>query len=143
MPAELAAQGVAWLEAEALRAGTRPRNETLAEELAAADIAAARTLEDAGRPLDAMRRWEAVVRTFDGLVDVSAAREAAARLASDPRVKGAEKAEHRADRDEQAYDAVLTRGFAELRNTDRPMPATRLDSLRNDPRFAEIEKAMR
>ena len=129
MPAELAAQGVAWLEAEAMRAGTRPRNEALAQELAAADVAAARKLEDAGRPLDAMRRWEAVVRTFDGLVDVSAAREAAARLARDPRVKGAEKAERRADRDEQAYDAVLTRGFAELRNTDRPMPAARLASM--------------
>ncbi len=129
MPAEVAAEAVAWLEAEAMRTGTRPRDEALAQELAFDDSAAARALEDAGKPLAAMRRWEAVVRTFDGLSDVGAAREAVARLARDPRVKSAEKAERRADRDEEAYDAALARGFSELRNTDRPMPAARLASM--------------
>jgi len=128
MPSETAARAVAWLEAEAMRAGLRARDEALAGELARSDLAVARGFERDGRLVAAKRGFEAIVRTFEGLADVAEAHRAAVRLGRDPRVAEAEHAERRADRDERAYDAALSRAFAELRDSDRPTSSGRIAS---------------
>ncbi len=126
MPAEVAAEAVAWMEIEAMKTQLRPRDDGLAAELAAADLDAARELESGGRLLEALERYRAVVRTFDGLAEVAGAREHAARLADDRRVKRAEREQRDADRLEAVADAALARAYGLMKDPDRPVPASRL-----------------
>jgi hypothetical protein len=86
MPAPLAADAVAWFEVQAMRRGLRRRDDALLAALYAADCGRARELEANGLALDAMRRWQAVAATFDGLVNVDQPRAEAARLAAAPAV---------------------------------------------------------
>lgn len=105
MPRELAAEAVAWMEVIAMKEKRRPRDESLIAKLYAADAAAARNL--AG--LDALRRWQAIARTFDGLHAIDDARAAIAKLEADASVQRALRDEAKWDDFEQAYtrDVVL------------------------------------
>ena len=76
-PKELLAAGVAWMELQAMRRGLRPRDEALVARLLAREADAARNESD---PLSAMRRYEIIARSFEGLADVSASRARAGEL---------------------------------------------------------------
>lgn len=92
-PKELLARSVAWMELQAMRAGTRPPDAALVSRLLDADVAAARIEPDA---LTATRRFDAIARTFDGLADVNAFRVHAAELSQSDAVKKALAEERRA-----------------------------------------------
>jgi len=92
-PKELLAQGVAWMELQAMRAATRPADAALVSRLLDADVAAARAEPDA---LVAMRRFDAIARTFDGLADVAPFRAHAAELRETDAFKKALVEERRA-----------------------------------------------
>ncbi len=113
MPAELAREGVEWLELQAMKTGLRERNEELIEALYSQDVAKARALESADRPLDAMRRYRAITETYAGLRAVEAAKREAARLQASAEVARALNEEARGDAFESAYlrrmSAVLTK----------------------------------
>lgn len=109
MPAELAAESVAWMELVAMQRGLRPRDEAVIRDLYAGDLEAARALEAEGSQLEAMRRYEMMVRTYEGLSETSAAAEAARRLAAERDVKRALKDE----RKWQVYEETTRLRFAD------------------------------
>lgn len=124
MPPELAELAVAWLEVEAMRAGLRPRDQGVVADLLADELSAARSLEDTGELLAALRRFATVVRTFDGLADVSHAREAEARLGGSREVARERRAEKRWRSFEQRYRLRFAATWDRLRRGDEPLTAS-------------------
>lgn len=130
MPEELAADALAWMEVQAMRTGVRERDPARVGELWARDLAGARSLEAAGRPLDAWRRFTAAARDFEGLRDVAEARREAERLGATKKVQSARRErEERRARDRQtvriAYGtlaAIETADVAEARRLARTLP---------------------
>lgn len=98
MPEAMARQGVEWMELIAMKQGLRPRDDALVERLYAADLAAGRALDEEGEKLAAMRRYDAVAATFDGLRDVSEPRARAEKLRGSAAVRAALKAERHWER---------------------------------------------
>lgn len=80
MPADLATLAIEWVEVQAMKSGTRPRDETLLTRLWNEDMAKARSLEAAGDRLGAWHRYRAIAEEFAGLADVTAATTRAAEL---------------------------------------------------------------
>jgi len=136
MPASLAAEAVAWLEAQAIRRGLRGRDETLLAALYAAECDRARELAADGLALAAMRRWRAAAAGYDGLVDVAAARAEAARLAASPAIAEALAAETRWRAFEEGYLAAMATTLATLARDDPPPAPT----LARELRIGELER---
>jgi predicted esterase len=103
MSAELGTQAIAWMEVMAMKSGLRPRDPELAAAVFEADLLDTKGLEAAGRTLDALRSYAGIASSYEGLVDVSAAREAAARLEADPKVRAEQQAETKWDEFEVSY----------------------------------------
>lgn len=103
----LASEAVTWMELQAMREGRRPVDAAVVAEAWSHDVAVARELETDGKVLDAGRRWQAIERTFEGLREVSTAREAANRLARSEAFREALKAEERADARALRYDREI------------------------------------
>lgn len=105
-----AERAVAWMEAQARRDGVLPRDPAVLERLAAADLAAAEARLAAGDRLAAERAFAAVVETYRGLVDTTAAERRAAELAADA-------AQRRLRKDESwgiAYEQSVWRRITEV-----------------------------
>jgi dienelactone hydrolase len=102
MPAELALEAVEWMEIQAMSSGKRPKDPGLIAELYEKDLDRARQLEDEGEALKAQRRYDAIARTFEGLLDVEEVAGRAAALAKSPEVKKAKSAEDSARRYQRA-----------------------------------------
>ena len=136
MPAQLAADAVAWLEVQAIRRGLRARDDALLATLYAADGDRARELEAGGEPLAALRRWQAVAATFGGLVGVDRARAEAARLEASPAVAAAlaEEAKWRAF-EESYLDSMRPILAAMLGDEPPPVPL-----LLRELRVPELER---
>lgn len=115
MPAELGGEAIEWMEVQAMRSGTRPIDETLVAELYEKDLARARELEEAGELLKAMRRYQAVVRTFEGLHDTRAAADRVARLANSPELERALSEEKSAHAYERAQLHQMARAVSRFR----------------------------
>jgi predicted esterase len=102
-PKEILRQGVAWMEVLAMKAGTRSRDDAIVKQLFAEELAAARAEPD---PLAAVRRYESVVRTFEGLIPIDepvarvkelrASREFAKAVQEEKRAEGLEISYRRA-----------------------------------------------
>ena len=119
-PPELLRSAVEWMELQAMRRGSRPREEALIDELLAKDLAAAQTLE----PLAAMRRYEAIARTYDGLANVDVAKTSAAQWR--PKVADALKAEKKAAEFESTWRTRMSRAVNAYIHADEPRPAITL-----------------
>lgn len=87
MSAELATLAIQWIEVQAMKAGTRPRDPALIAALWNEDLGRARALEAAGDRLSAWHRYQAIAEEFSGLVDVAPAAAKAAELAAARDVK--------------------------------------------------------
>ncbi len=125
MPAELAREGVEWLELLAMKTGLRDPDGELIAALYARDTGQARALEAAGRELEAARRYRAIAATFDGLRAVEEARLEAARLEATAAVARALKQEKRGDDFEQAQLRRMFAALAKIR-TEPELSARRL-----------------
>jgi predicted esterase len=106
-PAELLEEAVEWMELQAMRRSLRVCDEVFIRELFWRDMKRA---ESAGQ-LEAMRRYEAIVRTFDGLHDVDDARKKAEELRGRASVKRALKDERRAVEFEASAKMRMSRGI--------------------------------
>jgi predicted esterase len=126
MPPELAAQAIEWMQLVAMRRGLAPRDEAVIGRAFVEDVAAAKALADAGRPLAAMRRYRAVVATFSGLADTSEPEREAARLSALPRTVALLDEEHQADEMEARYDNRLARVIGAFLGQDPAMSGSRL-----------------
>ena len=94
---ELVTQSLGWLELQSMKRGTRAKDPALVEALWQEDLARARALEAAGKSWRAWRTYRAAAADFDGLRDVSAAKEKAAAIAADEAFR--RDMERRAERD--------------------------------------------
>lgn len=137
MPKEMALQAVEWMELVAMKEGLRPRDDTLVARLYAADLAAGRALEGAGDALAAMRHYDAVVATFDGLHDVGEPRARADKLRGSTTVHKALKEERTWESWEDDYLAGMWRTLALLGAKDTPAPTKLLVA---DLRIAKLKK---
>lgn len=86
-PKELLRKGVEWMEIDAMRRKTRAPDAAIISRAFDDDMARAAASTD---ELEALRRYEAIVRSFDGLTDLSAA---AARIEVLKKSRGLAKAE--------------------------------------------------
>jgi predicted esterase len=129
LPEPLARQAVAWMELVAMQKRLRPAEPALVERLYAEDAAAAAALERAGDALAAMRRWDAIARTFEGLRDTAEARRRAEALASSKEVAAALRAEQRCDAYEDERLAATGGELARISGSDRPPTLGRVTSV--------------
>lgn len=88
-PREVAAEAVAWMQLQAIKAGRAPRDPALADSVFQARVAAARAREAAGDPAGAYLDFRSAATDFAGLLDAAAAEAEAARLGRDGRVRRA------------------------------------------------------
>jgi dienelactone hydrolase len=123
MPAALAGEAIAWLELMAMKGGLRPLDAAFVASGFDRELARARTLEAAGRLLEAQRALEQAASSYDGLADVAGARREAERLASLPATKAALREEQRWDRHEQLMLRRFDEASAELLRSEPP-PST-------------------
>lgn len=137
MPERLAAAGVEWMELLAMRAGLRERDGAMIGEAYARALAAAGA-RGATKKLDALRDYRWIVETFDGLVDVAAARSALAALEANPEVAKLRAAEQRAFGYEQSMIQRLSRAVAMLEQG--PLP---IGMLRSELRLADLQAKAR
>lgn len=96
-PADVAMEGVEWLELQAMKAGTRPRDASLVDRLWDKRQAA---IDAAGKTAAAARLLEAAASDFSGLRDVSAVEKELATLRKDRDISRA-LARERADVDNE------------------------------------------
>jgi predicted esterase len=83
-PEELATRALGWMEIQAMKAGLRPRDPGVIEELWGQTIAHARAAEIAGDLFQAHRYYASAAAGFAGLRDTSEASTKAAALAANP-----------------------------------------------------------
>jgi len=153
LPADLAFEGMGWLEVVAMKEGRRPADPHLVATILAADLAGARALEAGGELLRAAARYEAVLRTYEGMGEVlgkeawrasvpgpaelAEVRRDLAALQSRGDYRAAQKERRRWDAYETAYDSKLGGVVARLNDVEVPMPVGRV------MRELEIERLQR
>ncbi|MFL6197508.1 MAG: TPR end-of-group domain-containing protein [Thermoanaerobaculia bacterium] len=86
-PEELATYSLGWMEMQAMKAGLRPKDAALIDELWSRTAANARAAEAAGDLFQAHRLYAGAAADFAGLRDAAEAAGKAAALAADPRLQ--------------------------------------------------------
>ncbi len=114
----LALEAVEWMELEALKAGRRPKDDTLVEALFHKAVAKAQGAESAGRLPDAWISYAALAGDFRGLRDVGAFEQKAAELGRSKPVKAFLKRE---EEQEQARQQGAREVHSYLDTLDDPL----------------------
>ena len=127
MPEDLARQSVEWMELQAMKIGRRAIDRDLVARLHAEDRARALHLEEEGRELDALRRWENLAATYDGLLHDGGESELRIRQLRESRtVQRALKEEKKADQMEVAFAGKMSAAIDLLRRPGHPMTTSKL-----------------
>lgn len=117
-----------------MKRGLRERDDAVVKPLYEADLAAARADAD---PISAVRRYETMVRTFDGLLNVDEPRTRGAELRESRRFVRAVEEERRAEKLErssvQKMFAIIS---SFVQNDDTPMAPT----LAHDLQISRLQK---
>ena len=113
-PTPMLTEAVEWMELQAMRRGIRARDDAFIAKMLERDLAAAAKLDD----LNAMRRYDAIVRTFEGLTDASAAKKKADELRSSDSVKRALRDEKRGDEFELSAKHRMIRAIQDFIGND-------------------------
>jgi len=119
-PSPTIREAVEWMELQAMRRGTRARDEAFIARSLDADLVAAAKLDD----LNALRRYDAIVRTFDGLADVTPAKKKADGLRGSPSVKRALREERNGDEFERTAKQRMARAVQEFVDNDAELGTT-------------------
>jgi len=127
MPPELARASVAWMELQAMKAATRPRDPGRIAALQSEARRRAASLEAAGRRVEAQAAWAQTAEDFRGLADAAGVAEDEKRseaLARLPEVRTALKDARRRDaRDEATLRTINTKLRNALAQSDPPPPS--------------------
>jgi len=113
-PVPMLREAVEWMELQAMRRGNRARDDAFIAKMLERDSAAAAKLDE----LNAMRRYDAIVRTFDGLADTSAAKKKADELRTSDSVKRLLRDEKRGDEFEKSAKQRMVRAVQEFIGND-------------------------
>jgi pimeloyl-ACP methyl ester carboxylesterase len=117
-PPEMCSEAVGWLEVQAMKSGSRAKDEKLIDERLSLKLKAARDFETASEIYEAYLEYEALVTEFRGLRDTNEFAAAALRLSGSKEVKAGIKNE-RAEEDSQAsLSAKLQSLIAQLQNSE-------------------------
>lgn len=118
-PVPVLRHAVEWMELQAMRRGTRPRDNGLIERLLREDLERAAAEPDV---LEMQRHYDAIARSFDGIADAGQARAKAAALRDTPDYARLVKEERDADAFEQRYRTRMMTVFRDLtsRSADAP-----------------------
>jgi len=134
-PPELIARGFEWFELLAMKNGSRPKDETFIAQQFADQI------ERAGKEQDllvAARQYESIVRTFDGLVNVDAARERAKSIKASREFAKAQRAEKHADDLERSYRQRTSQILSEFLQSDAPEVVSGLAHALQVPQLLQL-----
>jgi dienelactone hydrolase len=94
-PSEVAEEALAWFRLVAMKKDLTPRDASFITRQLDAEIARAKSFEQAGNLFYAWREYTQAITTFDGLADVAALRVASSSLASQKAVReGAKRQQH-------------------------------------------------
>lgn len=124
-PAEVFSDALAWLNLQAMKKGTLPRDESFLSTRYRQRLTEARRLESDGRLLDAWHEYRDLDRDFHGLLPDEETRTAVRRLESLPALKQAREDETRRLQEEETLFARFSDRFNDLRKD--PPPAKRID----------------
>ena len=113
-------EAVEWMELQAMKRGTRARDGAFIAKMLERDLAVAASLTDA----DALRRYDAIVRTFDGLADITAAKTKTDELRASPKVKRALRDENRIDEFEKSAKQRMVRAIHDFIGDDTELGTT-------------------
>ncbi len=109
---EVLREAVEWMELQAMHTGKRQRDPELVAALLTTRLAKAKTLEDSGDLVRAVRRYEEIARDFEGLADLRDVNSSVARLKALPQLgkalKDAEKREKRLEERDEVQIGRLT-----------------------------------
>jgi len=100
-PPDTCSEAIGWMEIQAMKSGTRARNDELIDKRLAVKIRTAREYENSKKPYEAYLEYEALVSEFSGLRDMNEFAAVAERLKISKEVKAAIKSE-RTEEDDQA-----------------------------------------
>lgn len=126
LPAEHAAAAIDWLELQAMRSGLAARDSALVDSLHRSALAAARSAEAAGRPVDALRRWKRVTDDFAGLRPVGEPRDRVRALEDHPAVR---RRRERLEQEARQREAFLERMAGVLERDPGFRPAEAAEEL--------------
>lgn len=129
-PPELLDEAMTWLELQAMRRGTRPRDETFISTALTSDLA-----HVAGDDLAQFRRLDAIVRTYAGLINVDDARSRMEALR--PAAEKLRKEEQRAFTYEDGFEKRLPRILSDFLGAEEPRSAA---WLANQLQIASLQK---
>lgn len=104
LPPALALEAVTWLELQAMKAGTRPRDEAWL----AAEFAARRAAVPATPEIEEWRALKSLATDFKGLAETAEIEKRVTALAASPAVRAAQKAERARERTEDGIMDELT-----------------------------------
>jgi poly(3-hydroxybutyrate) depolymerase len=127
-PAELCSTAIEWMELQAMKAGTRTRDETLLRQLFKKAVDAANADEAAGRAYDAFIAWTAISRDFNELLDTTEATKKLEALRDTKGVKQATKLDRDQENEQRRRIGELFGLRARLRSSETANALTAADS---------------
>lgn len=135
-PAEICGEAISWMEVQAMKSGTRAKDNELIGRLLAAKSKTARDYETSKQSYEAYLEYEALVTEFKGLRDVSEFAVAAERLRNSKEVKAAIKSEKKEEDDQAGLSERLRTLIARLQ--DDSIYAETLTELKRN--FSDLTK---
>ncbi|HMB90459.1 MAG TPA: hypothetical protein VKP65_06405, partial [Rhodothermales bacterium] len=119
-PKALAKAAVEWMELQAVRSGFAEHSSAWLKALYAAALQEAHTLEQEHCPVDALRRYQEIVRDFDGLLPIDEAKRQARALADDKQVQKRLARQHEFAKKYDSYQAAVHDFIIQYRSQDPP-----------------------
>lgn len=132
-PADLCAQAVDWMEIQAMRKGTRVRDEALIDQVLTERTGKAHDCETAGKNYEAYLEYQALAADFKDLRDVKEFEATAARLAASKEIKTAIKSERGEEERQRDLETKVQNLLAQLQaGTTYPETSSELKSVVSD-----------
>ncbi|HEY9420374.1 MAG TPA: tetratricopeptide repeat protein, partial [Thermoanaerobaculia bacterium] len=136
-PDELVTRALGWLELQAMKKGTRPKDPALIDALWSEDLARAKSLEAEGKLWRSWRAWRAAESTFEGLRDVSEAKKKVSELAAGEALRRDLKEREVRDRRDREYLERAPRVFNAVPAESRPET---LSTLLSDLQIPDLRR---
>ncbi len=136
-PDELVTRALGWLELQAMKSGTRPKDPALIDALWDEDLARAGALQAEGRLWRSWRAYRAAESTFSGLRDVSEVAKKTAELAATEALRRDLKEREARDRRDREYLERAPRVFNGVPTELRP---DTLSTLLTDLQIPDLQR---
>jgi dienelactone hydrolase len=122
-PAAVCAEGVEWLELQAMKSALRPKDAALVDRLLRDRVERAAAAEAAGRLSEALVRYSEAAEDFRGLGDTAAAEASASRLGRQSSIRRALEEEEKREEREARLGGRLLFDLNQALASDPPPPA--------------------